>query len=254
MRSTQTIAEYHQWLRRFNGWGGEHFPTLQAKLLAFLASLTPPRARSARCALKATLNGQITTWADVPTIRYQRDEPTLRQSVLTAEEIRRCAQLPVDRRALVACCYVLRRCEVARLAWGDVDLEHGVVTVRHGKGDRPGTTVLPPAALLTVRAWHAQQGGVDLAAPVFPRRGGKYAHVETISRWVAEALDAIGLSKTWRGPHAFRRTFATVFLRTHPDQLRRLQVLMRHANISTTVQYDWPTPQDLREAVKELPL
>jgi hypothetical protein len=48
-----------------------------------------------------------------------------------------------------------------------------------------------------------------------------------------------------RGCHAFRRTFATAYLRENVGDLRGLQKLLRHDNIGTTVLYDYPQPEDL---------
>jgi integrase len=71
---------------------------------------------------------------------------------------------------------------------------------------------------------------------------------------VRELLRGAGLWRQWRGPHAFRRTFATEFLRARPGELRRLQVLMRHRQLATTVLYDFPEPSDYAGAVAGLSL
>jgi site-specific recombinase XerC len=115
--------------------------------------------------------------------------------------------------------------------------------------------VLPPTAVQALRDWQAAQGaGATPEAPVFPGRFGEPVSPSTVGAWVATAFRRPGIKRPWQNAHALRRTFAAEFLRRHPDQLRRLQVLMRHENIATTVLYDYPEAEDLRGAVAALPL
>ncbi len=89
---------------------------------------------------------------------------------------------------------------------------------------------------------------------MFPTQNGRPPAPDRIGEWVRPALRKAGLWIPGRGPHAFRRTFATEFLRANPAQLRRLQLLMRHAFIVTTMLYDYADPEECRPALSNLRL
>jgi integrase len=131
-----------------------------------------------------------------------------------------------------------------------------------GKGGRSGWVVLPLRTVSALRAW-ARVAKATPSDPVFPcrvtrpRRSEPPTRVplpDTVGHWVREALRTLGLHRPARGAHALRRTFATEFLRQNPKELRRLQVLMRHAQLSTTLLYDYPDPHDFSPALDRLRL
>lgn len=242
-----------KWVRRFERWSaGRPEEPVTTRVVAYLASLTPAGAHNALYALRATLDGSV-DWTAVPRVRLRRNEARLRATVLDARERARLARasLSARERALLSVMYVVRRFEAGALRWTDIDLDAGTVYVACGKGERAGWTALPPAALDAVRAWRVE---APESPWVFPSARGGAPTAGTVGRWVRRALRRIGLWHAGRGPHAFRRTFATEFLRVHPAELRRLQVLMRHASISTTTLYDYPRPEDVQAALRGLVL
>ncbi len=74
----------------------------------------------------------------VTAIRRQSEaDPTRKRRALTQDELRKLFEVtePLGRRPYYATAYFagLRRSEIKKLTWGDVDLERGVVVVREGK-------------------------------------------------------------------------------------------------------------------------
>ena len=59
----------------------------------------------------------------------------------------------------------LRRAEVVRLRWDDIDFDDWTVTVRHGKGDKRRIAAIADATDATLQAlnnlWEAQEGACD---------------------------------------------------------------------------------------------
>jgi integrase len=222
-------------------------------------------------------------WGDVRIARYRRDEARLRATVLSETELSQLwsrARLTVRQRALCAAFFTLRRMEVAHLKWDSLSLDEGLVYVARGKGGKAAWTALPPVAVDALRAWRAEaergplirqkfavngqpfrpdidppRPRFDPAGYVFPSAAdGRAYNPDALGCVVRKLLQKGGLWRRYRGPHAFRRTFATTFLRERPGELRRLQVLMRHSHLATTVLYDYPEPKDFREAVAGLRL
>ena len=160
-------------------------------------------------------------------------------------------------RALVECLWVLRRCEVAALGWFDVDLGRGMVSVRHGKVDKPGWTLLPPSTQAALHAWFTAAGAPADDKPVFPIPpqighprfvGGPYT-ANGLGKFVRRILDRAGLWSPGSGAaHRFRRSFATTYIRANPGDLAGLQKLMRHTQLSTNRQAPVPRARGSRAA------
>ena len=117
-----------------------------------------------------------------------------------------------------------------------------------GKGDKLRQVPLPHAAALTLDE-HLRSVPHD-SPWVFPTvRGAPISPhgVRVYTRKLAQEFDALdGLT-----PHVLRHTYATSLLRTGVD-IKRLQMLMGHANIQTTQRYLHPSTEDLVDAVDRL--
>jgi integrase/recombinase XerC len=119
---------------------------------------------------------------------------------------------------------------------GWVDEADAVVHVK-GKGGKRRSVPVGSAALAALQAWRAVRGGLaraDEPALFVSRRGTRMSASQVRSRLAALALEA-GLP-TRVHPHMLRHSFASHLLQSSGD-LRAVQELLGHANISTTQVY-----------------
>ena len=148
----------------------------------------------------------------------------------------------------------LRRSEAAVLRWQDIDFENGVVTVQHGKGDKPREVPLAGEfALDALRVWQRCQttGRVFVFCPL--RKGDHLGADKPITgtdvyRIVKATEDLCGIEFK---PHDLRRTFITEALATGTP-LATVQAAAGHARGETTLHYAQAV--DARRARKELKL
>jgi site-specific recombinase XerD len=133
----------------------------------------------------------------------------------------------------------LRVSEAAALNWADLDLSSGRVHVRDGKGGKPRVVPLgPPGVQALLRL---NEGTAD-GAVFRNRRGGRLT-----ARSMRRIVRKLGLraGEGWLHPHALRHGFATHMLDSGAD-LRSIQEMLGHANLSTTQRYTHVSVASLR--------
>ena len=104
--------------------------------------------------------------------------------------------------------------------------------IRHGKGAKDRTVMLSPQLLGILRIYWR------LARPedwLFPGRGAKPIDVQVLHAACRSATKAAGLVKRV-SVHTLRHSFATHLLESGVD-IRIIQVLLGHNNLSTTARY-----------------
>ncbi|MBU4175395.1 MAG: tyrosine recombinase [Actinobacteria bacterium] len=144
----------------------------------------------------------------------------------------------------------IRVSELCALLVADVDFNNGVLKVV-GKGDRERMVLVGEPALEALREYLDQErpalaraGGYEgnvvflgvRGSPIDPRQ------VRRVVRAESSALDGGGIS-----PHALRHSFATHLL-AHGADLRSVQELLGHKNITTTRIYTHLTRSEVRKA------
>ncbi len=134
----------------------------------------------------------------------------------------------------------LRLAEAAGLQANNVDLEAEQVRVL-GKGNKERLVPVPSGCIAVLRAYQnlrpAQAGPYFLVG-----RGGKGMSTRTLARIVEHAaLLGLGQHVT---PHQLRHSFATHLLASGAN-LRHIQALLGHANLSTTQRYTKVTAERL---------
>lgn len=283
--SPRTEEAYVGWIVRYvRHWGMRHPSTLTARhvsdFLTHLAVKDRVAASTQNQALSAllflygrVLRQPLTGLREVARARTPRRLP----SVLTKAEARAVIEAMRGAPRLVAFVLYgggLRLMEALRLRVKDLDLEHGVVTIRGGKGNKDRVSVLPRvlvaplrAHLIEVRTLHAEDrraGAGEVVLPdalvrklpsapsawewqwVFPAarqwrdvRGGKlrrhHLHETVVQRAVAAAARAAGISKRVTC-HTFRHSFATHLLEDGYD-IRTIQEMLGHRDVRTTMIY-----------------
>lgn len=157
----------------------------------------------------------------------------------------------------------LRVSELKNLNVADINLERGEIPVR-GKGGKVRVVFLSDSAsdildryLKTLGESEPlivnKIGGSPSRRSVSPSHGGGGAEadrltVRSIERVVTKYAKAAGITKHV-SPHTLRHTFATDLLINGAD-LRSVQSLLGHSNLSTTQIYTHVTDQHLREVHK----
>lgn len=123
----------------------------------------------------------------------------------------------------------------------DLDLDHGELTLRTTKNDRPTTAVLLAAIGEKLKAFL----GTRTTGPVF-LAGDHRVSIRHAQRRIAGWLKAAGI--TGKSAHSLRHSFATGLLAKTGD-LRLVQAAMNHASIVSTTIYTAVDRARLRAAV-----
>ena len=171
--------------------------------------------------------------ADIPERIPHAREPRKLPVVLGADEVVAFLEAvpSLKSRAALTTAYAagLRASEVAGLRVADIDSGRGVILVRHGKGAKDRNVMLSPQLLGILRIyWRLARPAIYL----FPGRvpPGR-------SRRAACRLPAGGQGRAKRVTlHTLRPSFATHLLENGTD-IRIIQVLLGHSNLSSTARY-----------------
>ena len=177
---------------------------------------------------------------------------------LTAEEIERLMEEPdvttdegLRDRAMTELLYAsgLRVSEMVSLTLADVNLEAGLVTCL-GKGSKERQVPIGRSAIEWVRRWLPARRRILGDRPVdllfVTAKGGPVTRQLYWRRLVAHGERA-GLGRIT--PHMLRHTFATHLLE-HGADLRSVQMMLGHSDVSTTQIYTHVTNERLRETLQ----
>lgn len=179
---------------------------------------------------------------------------------LAAEEVERLLSCPVTStdeglrdKAMLEVLYAtgMRVSEIVGLAPVNLNLDLGFITV-FGKGDKERAVPLGQTAVewtrkyLSIRARFAAQG--KAAAPLFVDDNGKPLTRQAFWRIVVSYGEKAGIGHIT--PHLLRHSFATHLLDNGAD-LRSVQMMLGHSDISTTQIYTHITNERLREIYKK---
>ena len=169
-------------------------------------------------------------------IAYART-PRKLPSMLSADEVVRFLEAvpSLKARTALTTAYAagLRASEAVSLRVADIDSERMVIQVRHGKGAKDRTVMLSAQLLRILRVyWRLTRPGDWL----FPGRSpDKPIDVQVLHAACRSATRAAGLVKRV-SVHTLRHSFATHLLESGTD-IRIIQVLLGHTNLSTTARY-----------------
>jgi site-specific recombinase XerD len=136
----------------------------------------------------------------------------------------------------------------------DIDLSRDELSVR-GKGEKVRVVFLSPEAKRVVKHYLDKRGDTDDALFVRQRLSKEDANASmrltprSVERLVKQYAIKAGISKKVT-PHIIRHSFATDLLENGAD-LRSVQALLGHANITTTQIYTHVTDAKLRDIHKQ---
>ena len=248
-----SLASYRRDLAQYAAWLEARATTLLAArrgdVEAFLAEQYRSKAKATSIARRLSslrrfyaLQAQQGTLADDPTLRVRAPKlPRRLPKNLTEAQVEAVLAVPdvattlgVRDRAMLETLYAtgLRVSELTGLKLAQVSLDMGVVRVL-GKGSKERLVPLGEEALLWLRRYLAGAARSD-AAFLTTRR-------TTMTRqafWVLIKRHAVkaGIAADRLSPHVLRHAFATHLL-NHGADLRVVQLLLGHADITTTTIY-----------------
>lgn len=214
--------------------GLEDVRSFQVHLVA--QGISWPALNQTVCALRF-FYGVTLDRAEIPERIIYARTPRKLPAILGADEVVRFLEAvpSLKTRVALTTAYAagLRASEAVSLKVADVDSARMVLQVRHGKGAKDRTVMLSVALLALLRSyWRLARPGDWL----FPGRGpDKPMDVQVLHAACRSAAKAAGLTKKV-SVHTLRHSFATHLLESGTD-IRIIQVLLGHANLSTTARY-----------------
>ena len=178
--------------------------------------------------------------------------------VLSPEEVARVLQAAPGLKAKAALSLAygagLRASEVVGLKVSDIDSQRMVIRVEQGKGRKDRYAMLSPSMLEVLRAWyrHARSRGKMLPGGwLFPGQN-PVNHLSTrqLNRVFHAAVTRAEIDKRI-SLHSLRHAYATHLLEQKVD-IRLIQVLLGHKQLTTTQTYSHVASRMLREVVSPL--
>lgn len=136
----------------------------------------------------------------------------------------------------------MRRGELFKLRWDDVDLDRGFIHIRKPKGGKDQTIPLNQAAREVLED-HPRD---DTSPFVFPGRGGRQR--TRYPKRVAAIREKAGLPKDFRPLHGLRHVYASTLASSGQVDLYTLQKLLTHKSAAMTQRYAHLRDDALRRA------
>lgn len=155
-----------------------------------------------------------------------------------------------DQVALQLLCRLgLRKDELRRIQWKDVDLVRGYLLV-HGKGGKDELLPLVGSLADDLRLLWAETNARPDAYLMTPLGRPGPMNPATVHRWFKRCVEQAGLPETVK-MHEMRHSAADAIYRQRGD-VAMAQMLLRHENLSTTQAYLHPTKTDLADALRTI--
>ena len=136
----------------------------------------------------------------------------------------------------------LRRSELINLKLADIDVERNQVFIRDSKGKKDRASVLSEKLGKVLRTYYLQYKPKKW---LFEGNAGKQYSPESVFKLVQRAKEKAGIKKHIT-PHILRHSFATHLIDKGLD-IRYIQELLGHSNISTTELYTHISKRDLQQ-------
>jgi integrase/recombinase XerD len=133
----------------------------------------------------------------------------------------------------------IRRAELARLNWRDLDIDRKTLMVRQGKGRKDRMVPIGPRAIAWIERYLVDVRPRFASEPddgiLFLTVDGTPFSLDRLTQLVRDYVKASGVDKEG-ACHLFRHTLATLMLEGGAD-IRYIQAMLGHAELSTTQIY-----------------
>lgn len=279
-RAKATMDWYRTLIRRFEafaeGRGVEQWPNVTTALLldyqkhvfALLNTQGRPYAVAAQnlhLIVLDSLFGYLKRSGHMPhnpaaEIEHAREPQRLPKAVPTAREIKRLLNVPDTStvlgyrdRTIMEVFYTtgMRLMEMVNLKVQDVDLDHGLLIVRQGKGKKDRVVPLGRMAAKYLETYlqgirsELLRGRPDTSHVFLTVLGGAFC-ARAMAQRIAKHVERVKLSASVT-PHVFRHACATHMIRNRAN-IRHVQEMLGHSKLETTERYLQLTITDLKEA------
>lgn len=172
--------------------------------------------------------------------------------VLTREEVKSLikAAKPPRNRLIVEFLYSsgCRVSECVKLKVNDIDFAERVGKVRGGKGNKDRMIILSKEWVRYLKKYLKRKK--VKSEYVFSKKNGKAISADTVQRIIRNAARKAGINKHVT-PHTLRHSFATHLLEAG-ENIRKIQELLGHANLSTTQIYTTVSTEQLKKVQSPL--
>jgi integrase len=145
----------------------------------------------------------------------------------------------------LALCTGMRRGELFKLKWDDVDFERGFIHIREPKGGKSQKIPLNSRARELLRSIPRRNSGY-----VFPDGSG--GRRSEIAREARAIRDAAGLPADFRPLHGLRHVYATMLASSGKVDMFTLQKLMTHKSPQMTQRYAHFRDEAMQRAANEV--
>ncbi len=250
-KSPNTVRMYSYYVRRYLEWGGD----LNARsAVRFLARLRKEgySNRSLNLVVQALRTYFRFEGYDEEAEKLKPPKvPRSLPKALTRDEVKKLLSvIPPTRkrdRLIVLLLYGagLRVSELVNLKKSEVDLERGIIVVRGGKGAKDRVVPIPEFLAKEIESYLETRSDSSEYLLVEERRKSKdKLSTKTIWYLLKKYGKRAGVEVT---PHKLRHSFATHMLERGVD-IRAIQELLGHSNLSTTQIYTKVTVEHLKKA------
>lgn len=137
----------------------------------------------------------------------------------------------------------VRVSEAVKIKLADLDLDEKIARVKGGKGNKDRVIILSTNWIKELKK-HLRKRKIP-SEFVFSKKNGKPISSNTIQRIVKNAAMKAGIEKKV-SPHSLRHSFATHLLEGG-ENIRKIQELLGHTNLSTTQIYTSVSTDELKK-------
>ncbi len=137
----------------------------------------------------------------------------------------------------------VRVSEAVKMRVDDLDLREYIARVRGGKGNKDRVIILSKRWVKDLKKCLKRKK--IKSEYVFSKKNGKSVSVDTIQRIIRESAKKADIRKHVT-PHAMRHSFATHLLESG-ENIRKIQELLGHSNLSTTQIYTQVSTEELKK-------
>ncbi len=243
--SERTVKAYKFYLEKFLKFLNGREPN-EELLKEFLSNMisrgdSPATIALARASLVFYFKNVLKENIEIKTPKIPKKIPT----VLTRDEILRMIELTKNKkhRLIIKLLYStgIRLSELTNLKIKDIDLNEGIVWIRKGKGAKDRMVIMSKKLAEELREYIKDRNPNEF---LFLGRDGKISN-RNVQKIIRKAAERARIHKKVT-PHVLRHSFATHLLESGVD-IRKIQVLLGHSNLSTTQIYTTVTSSELKK-------